>query len=270
VSNGASSGEYVITYTVEGYVGTITLNRPKNMNTFNAELHKKFMTTIVEADRDDASRVLILRGAGDKYFCGGPDMEEETGSPGSHRANARDAVVSPGRDLVDTMVRMEKPLIAMVNGDAFSVGATIAMLSDIVVMDEEARIGDTHVRTGLVAGDGGSVVWPLLIGATRAKELLMTSRLITGAEAARIGLVAHAVPASELQATVDKLAQELVALPPYAVQATKASVNKIIQFVSDLVLDASFGYEHLSMHSADRAEYLRAWAAGEIPDFRVR
>ena len=111
-----------------------------------------------------------------------------------------------------------------------------------------------------MAGDGGVIIWPALIGVAKAKEFLMTGRLIGGPEAERIGLVSRSVPSDELHETVLSLAEELASLPPYALQATKASINKIVAAMTGLVLDTSLAYEHLSMKTEDHREALRARA----------
>lgn len=242
-------------YTVEDNIGWITLNRPAQLNAIDLETHVLLQQTIQRADRDPANRVVVITGEGRGFCAGGDTTRMGSGRFGS---DDRHAVLSPGRHLVDTMVATEKPFIAMVNGPAVGLGATIALFCDIVVIADEAKIGDRHVNIGLVAGDGGAVIWPALIGVARAKECLMTGRLLGGAEAERIGLVSRSVPLAELRATVLALAEELAALPPYALQATKASINKHLAASSALVLDASLAYEHLSMKTEDHQEAVRA------------
>lgn len=243
-----------VLYHTDGHVGYITLNRPEKLNAIDVSTHVLLEGTIRRADRDPDTRVVVITGAG-RGFCSGGDT---TTMNGSFREKDRNAVFSPGRRLIDTMVSTEKPFIAQVNGPAAGLGATIALFCDIVVMADEAKIGDRHVNVGLVAGDGGAVIWPLLIGVAKAKEFLLTGRLIDGREAERIGLVSRSVPLAELGATVRALADELAALPPYAVQASKISVNKIVQSASGLVLDASLAFEHLSMKTDDHREAVAA------------
>ena len=132
---------------------------------------------------------------------------------------------------------VETPIIAMVNGPAAGLGATIALYCDIVLMADEAMIGDRHVNVGLVAGDGGAVMWPLLVGPLRAKEMLMTGRMLTGTEAASMGLVNRSVPLERLRDVTMALANEIAAQPPYAARATKASVNRYVSWMNNLVLE---------------------------------
>lgn len=253
-----SDGE-AVTLQSRDRVSTLTFNRPERLNAVDPPMHRLIAQRLREADQDPATRVIVITGAG-RAFCAGGDTK---GMADNDRFFGRDEhrtpVLTHGRDLVDAFVRAEKPIISMVNGPAMGLGATMALLGDIVIMAEDATIADRHVNVGLVAGDGGALVWPLLIGAARAKEYLMTGRMLTGAEAARIGLVSRAVPRTDLEATVSAIAGELAALPPYAVQATKASVNRILEAVSGIVLDTSLAYEHLSMATADHQEALAAW-----------
>ena len=124
---------------------------------------------------------------------------------------------------------------------------------------EDARIGDRHVNVGLVAGDGGAVIWPALVGVARAKEMLMTGRLLSGTEAAAIGLVNRAVPAGSLRETTVELARELAAQPPFAVKATKAAINRGLRRSVEDVLDVSLAWERLSMLREDHREAARAF-----------
>lgn len=248
--------EASVVLSTRGSVSVVTLNRPDRLNAIDLETHLLLEKTLREADADPETRVIVITGSG-RAFCAGGDVKRMEGRS-SFGVDHQATVHSPGRHLVDTMGKVEKPMIAMVNGYAVGLGATIALLTDVTIMAEEARIGDRHVNVGLVAGDGGALIWPLLIGTSRAKEFLMTGRMIDGAQAAQMGLVSRAVPLPELEDTVFELAQELADLPPYAVRATKASVNRIVNLVSSVVLETSLAYEHLSMKTADHQEALRA------------
>jgi enoyl-CoA hydratase len=252
----------------QGAVHRITLNKPDRLNAIDPDMHVLLERTIREADADEESRVIVLAGAG-RGFCSGGDTKGMVGKT-SFGKPGRKRVQSLGRHLVDTMLRTEKPMIAMVNGVAAGLGATIALLCDVVFMSEQASIGDRHVNVGIVAGDGGAFVWPLLLGPAAAKYYLMTGRLIEATEAERKGLIWKAVPADELENEVMALADELAALPPYAVQATKVSVNRLVASAASVVFDASLGYEHLSMHTDDHQEALAAWAEKRRGIYRGR
>ena len=163
---------------------------------------------------------------------------------------------------------MEKPIIAAINGDAVGLGATLALFADSTVIADTAKFGDSHVKVGLVAGDGGAVIWPILVGPNRAKEFLMRGKLVSGTEAQAMGLVNHAVPVDQVMEEAMKIARELNALPPLAVRWTKLSVNKYIKQQLNLILDASIAYEMLSINSRDHHEAAKAFLEKRPPVYK--
>ena len=169
--------------------------------------------------------------------------------------------------MFQNILEVSQPIICAVNGDAVGLGATLALFSDVSVISETAKFGDTHVKVGLVAGDGGAVVWPLLIGPNRAKEFLMRGRLVSGAEAHQLNLVNHQAPADQVMDKAMEIARELAAMPPLAVRWTKLSVNKWLKQQLNLVLDASIAYEMLSMNSKDHHEAAMAFIEKRKPEF---
>ena len=168
------------------------------------------------------------------------------------------------------LLEVQQPIIAAVNGPATGLGATLALFSDVIFAADNARIGDPHVRIGVVAGDGGAVIWPWLVGAARAKEFLLTGDLLTAAEAERIGLINRVVPADELMATALTLAQRLAAGPMQAIRGTKVSVNKILRDTVNLVLDTSLALEKQCFATADHREAIQAFVEKREPRFTGR
>ena len=156
--------------------------------------------SICAADHD--VNAIILTGAG-RAFCAGGDVkgmasgsaDRDRQEGQGQRCDRGPIAAANGRRVVENMLDVEQPIIGAINGDAVGLGATIALLCDITVVSEKARFADTHVKVGVVAGDGGAVIWPLLIGPHRAKEFLMRGNFINGAEAGRIGMVNYAVRA---------------------------------------------------------------------------
>ena len=138
-------------------------------------------------------------------------------------------------------------------------GATIALFSDIIIAAEGARIGDPHVRIGVVAGDGGAVIWPWLVGAARAKEFLMLGDSIDAREAYRMGLINRVVPADELQTVAMGIAGRLAGGPTRAIRGTKVAVNKILRDTANLVLDTSLALEKQCFDTADHKEAIEAF-----------
>ncbi|MCH7511987.1 MAG: hypothetical protein IIB19_06455, partial [Chloroflexi bacterium] len=131
-------------------------------------------------------------------------------------------------------------------------------------------IADTHVRLGLVAGDGGAVIWPLLVGVHRAKQYLLTGDFVSAEEAERIGLVNQVVPAEELMPTARALAERLANGPTWAMRWTKASINKLIRERMNLILDTSLAFEALSTTTEDHREAARAFMEKRDPHYTGR
>jgi enoyl-CoA hydratase len=234
------------------------LNRPEKLNAVDGLMHRELAEAFRSADADADSQVIVLTGAG-RAFCAGGDVDLMDSESGADVPKRDVQVHDPGRTLIDAVLWVEKPIIAMINGAAVGLGATLALLSDVPVASDKARIGDRHVNVGLVAGDGGAAIWPLLIGINRAKELLMTGRLLSGQEALDLGLVNHVVASEMLEDFVFGLAEELAALPPYAVRATKAAVNRQLRRAVEDVLDVSIAFERLSLQREDHREAARAF-----------
>src|SRR6267378_4879431 len=179
-------------------VATVTLNRPQARNAINQKLIRELRTIWDDLGDDHAVNAVVLTGAGEFFSVGGDvkAMSERPGGDVLEEGEVHDPMIS--RRGVTRQLELDKPIIAAINGDAIGLAATHALLSDITVMAEDARIGDTHVsRVGLVAGDGGTVIWPLLVGINKAKEFLIRGTLLSGKEAERIGLVNHVVPRSQ-------------------------------------------------------------------------
>src|SRR5262249_1474538 len=161
-------------------VATITMNRPDTLNAINARMHTELTRVFREIESDSGVDLMILTGAG-SAFCAGGDiawMQEGVDDPPSFNA-----VIHEAKELVFGILDCEKPILAKVNGHAVGLGATLALYCDVIFMADHAKIGDPHVKVGLVAGDGGAVIWPQLIGYARAKEYLMTGDLVAAADA---------------------------------------------------------------------------------------
>lgn len=239
----------------EGRVLTATIAAPGPVNAVDARLHDELARIFTDLQHDAGSDIIILTGEGRAFSAGG-DFDwfaEQIAEPARFRDIGWDA-----KRIVTSLLDVEKPVICRLNGAAAGLGATIALLCDIIVADETALIGDPHVKVGLVAGDGGAVIWPQLIGYARAKEYLMTGDLVKASEAARIGLINHAVPAGELDAKVAEIVAKLQANPRWAVRWTKTVTNQPLKALVSQMMDASIAYEMMSNLTADRAEAVAA------------
>ena len=191
---------------------TITMNRPERLNAIDEVMHRELEDVFGAVGVDPEVSAVVLTGAG-RGFCSGGDVRamDERGGAIALQDRPLGAVSQGGRRILHNLLWVEQPMICALNGVAAGLGATLALFCDIIYASDQARIGDTHVRAGLVAGDGGAVIWPLLIGMAKAKELLMTGDIIDAREAERIGLVNKVVPHDELMETVGEL---LVGWPP--------------------------------------------------------
>jgi enoyl-CoA hydratase len=243
-------------------VATLTLNRPDSRNAVSPRMHTELAEIWPRVAADPEIDVIILTGAG-KAFCAGGDVKALDAGAFKHRGS----MTYEARQLITGLLEVEQPIIAAINGDAIGLGATIALFCDITVAAETARIADPHVRVGLVAGDGGAVIWPHLVGPNRAKEFLMRGNMLSGTEAARLGLVNYAVPAGEVMKKASELARELADGPRWAIRWTKVSVNKTLKESVNLVLDTSLAFEEVSMTLPDYHEATRAFVERRKPVF---
>ena len=240
-------------------VAVLTFNQPDRLNAFDTEMHQDVEEAFVALADDEGVKVVVVTGAG-KAFSAGGDLKQLVSTHGTVEGWKQIATgMHSVKRIVDNILSCRKPTIAAVNGDAVGLGAIIALCCDLQIMSETARLGDTHVRVGLVAGDGGTVMWPLLLGPNRAKDFLMRGRLVKGVEAERVGLVTQCAPPEQTLARALELAQELAGLPSMAVQLTKVLVNKGIKDQMNLMMDASIAYEYLTMVSHDHKEAAEAF-----------
>ena len=221
----------------DGGLRIITLNRPDELNAVNDALHMG-LARIWEALNEDAEvRAAVITGAGRAFSAGGDFRYLDE----LRRDEAlRRKTIKHGRDLVIGMVRCRVPVIAAVNGPAVGLGCSLAALSDIVYMADTAHFADPHVQIGLVAADGGPLVWGSQISLLQAKEFALTGVRIKAARALELGLANHVVaePVSEAIGCAKKIME----LPPQAVEATKRLMN--IQLERSVM--ASLDYANLA------------------------
>jgi len=253
-----------ITFERRGRVLQVTLNRPEKLNAVDAVLHTELARVFVDISNDPDSDIVVLTGAGRAFSSGGDIgwMQDMIDQPGGFEQTGREA-----KQIVFGLIDCEKPVVAKLNGHATGLGATIALFCDVIFAAEHAKIGDPHVSVGFVAGDGGAVIWPQLIGYARAKEYLLTGDLMTATQAAQMGLINHVVPADELDARVDAFADRLAAGATKAIRWTKMSVNIGLRDLATSIMDASLAYEALSNATPDHQEAVRAFAEKRPPVF---
>ena len=246
-------------------IAILTLNRPERLNAVNGAMHSELMSLFLDVQADEEVRAAVLTGAG-RAFCAGGDF----GGGANMRSKTGLNMMQEARRIVDNLLDCEKPIVAAVNGAAAGLGATVALLCDVVVASKNARIGDPHVKMGITAGDGGAVIWPLLVGVNRAKYMLMTGDLVTADEAFQMGLVNRVVDEGEALNEGLVIARRLANGAPYAVQSSKMAVNKFIKMVSNLVLPVSLSTEAESMRTEDHREAVKAFQEKREPKFTGR
>jgi enoyl-CoA hydratase/carnithine racemase len=253
-------------------VATLTINRPDRLNAVNGPLHHELEQVWIDLAADGDVNAIIFTGAG-RAFCAGGDIKgmAEGGfvdSAKKGKGRGRGPITAAnGRRVVENMLDVEQPIIGAINGDAIGLGATLALLSDIIVVSEKARFADTHVKVGVVAGDGGAVIWPLLVGPHRAKEFLMRGNFINGAEAGRIGMVNYAVAPEQVMAKAQELAQELADGPTFAIRWSKLAVNKWLKTQANLIMDAGLAYEMMTFNTWHHKEAVKAFIEKRKPNF---
>jgi enoyl-CoA hydratase len=231
-----------------GRLLTITLNRPDALNAVDDRMHDDLIAVFSFVAKDDDSDVIVLTGAGRAFSAGGDlaHLADMASCPELFDVDALRA-----KRIVYAILDLEKPLICRLNGPAVGLGATLALLCDVVFAADHAKIGDPHVSIGLVAGDGGAIVWPQRIGLARAKEYLLTGELIPAKAAEVMGLINHCVPAAELDQAVNAFCQRLLDGSTNAIRWTKVLLNLELKRVAHAVMDAGIAYEAVTVRSAD-------------------
>ena len=246
---------------------TVTLNLPKTMNAVGEALHTELSELFYDLQIDKGSDVIILTGAG-KAFSAGGDVDQMKKNNESENFDTTQLVEA--KKMIFGLLDLEKPIIAKINGDAMGLGATIALFCDIIFANEEARIADPHVSVGIVAGDGGAVIWPQLIGYARAKHYLMTGSMIKGKEAADIGLINFSFPLGELDEKVDSYARKLSAGSTDAIRWTKVAVNVGLKQLASSIMDVGLGYEAITIRSPDHAEGIASFLEKRKPNYESK
>jgi enoyl-CoA hydratase len=257
-------GFKTIALTRQGRRLTITLNRPDALNAVNFDMHEELPDVLRFAASDPHSDVVVLTGAGEAFSAGGDlaHIENFAARPALFDNEARVA-----KRIVMALLDIEKPVVCRLNGHAIGLGATLALMCDVIFAAEGAKIGDPHVKLGLVAGDGGAMIWAARIGLGRAKEFLLTGDLVSAKRAEEIGLVNHCLPADQLDGAVDAFCQKLLAGASRAINWTKVLMNMELKRVASAVLEAGVAYESLSVRTAELREGVQALKDKRRPSF---
>ena len=224
----------------EGPIRVLTMNRPEKLNSVNQGLHLAMGNVWQQLRQDPDLKVVVLTGAGRAFSAGGDmDLLERTAKDHEFRYQS----MADAQRIINEMLAFPYPVIAAVNGPAVGLGCSAAVLCDIVLASDRAFFADPHVSVGLVAADGGALVWPMLMGALRAKEYLFTGDRIDAELAVQLGLANRVVPHDELLPEAITLAERLARQPQQALMDTKRSVNLHLQRAVSGVIDFAFAAE---------------------------
>lgn len=251
----------------DGAIATLTINRPKALNALDALTFDEIEAAVAEVGKDDALRVLIVTGAGEKAFVAGADI------PSLNALNSAfdgAAVSRRGQEVFDTIERLEKPVLAAINGFALGGGCELALSCDIRFAADTAKMGLPEINLGLLPGYGGSQRLPRLVGKSIAKKIMFTGDMVDAAEALRIGLVDEVVPAADLMDVVKKFAAKLAGKAPLAMALAKRAVNEGMETDLDRanIFEASlFG---IAIGSEDMKEGTGAFLEKRKPSFKGR
>jgi enoyl-CoA hydratase/carnithine racemase len=209
----------------DGAVRVLTLNRPEARNAFNDDLKLAFVDRLRHLARDTDARAVVVTGAGEAFSSGG----DIANFANRHKFENRFYWMREARLLADEMLRCHLPVVAALNGPAVGLGCSVAIMCDLVLISEDAFMCDPHVGVGLVAADGGAVLWPLMMSYLKAKEYLLLGERIPAEECVRVGLANRTVPSGQVLEAAVTLAQRLAELPWQSVQETKRAINLHLQ-----------------------------------------
>lgn len=252
----------------EDGIAVVTMNDPDKLNAVGPHNHWQLEDIWLKLARDESIKVIVLTGAGNAFSAGGDIKKMAERAQTEYGLQYALRVPLNTLRLWEHLLLCPQPIIAAVNGDAIGLGTSLFLFCDMSIVAEDAKVGDTHIRVGLVAGDGGAVMWPLLVGPQKAKEYLMRGKLLSGAQAAEIGLVNYAFPKNQVLEESLKIAREIAAQPLWAVRWSKASVNKQVKAQVNQILELSIAYESMTMLTQDYAAATSAFANKEKPVFK--
>ena len=244
-------------------IGYVKINRPEKLNALNRKVMEEMLDCFQALQKDEEVRVVILTGSGEKAFVAGADINElARQSPVEGKETSQF-----GQQVFNLIESLGKPVIAAINGFALGGGCELALACTLRIAADTARLGQPEVKIGLIPGYGGSQRLPRLVGKCRALELILTGEPVTASEAHRLGLVNHVVPAAELMAAAEKLAQKIIANAPLAIKFALEAVHHGMEMpaAEGQFLEATlFG---LCNTTADMKEGTRAFLEKRPPRF---
>jgi enoyl-CoA hydratase/carnithine racemase len=261
-----------ILYDVDEGVATITLTKPERLNAFDNDMLTEWADALQQADKDREVRAIIITGAG-RGFCSGMNVAQEAAGDGVLRTQATVATRRHSlRDRVHpiprTLIQLEKPYIAAINGAAAGAGMDMATMADIRFASSTARVGMTYVRMGLIPGDGGCYTLPRIVGTQRALDMIWTGKMFTAQEALEMGYVMAVYEPDELMPKVTEYARQLAKGPATAVQLAKKLVYRSENLPFDEHLDMAQMAMFIAQSTDDAREGPKAFVEKREPQFK--
>jgi len=256
----------------EGRLLRVVLNQPDSLNAVSGDLQEDLIELWPIVRRDESVGCVLLTAAGASFSAGGDikGMAERAADRERNGALVVGGLLQRAKVLLAGMLDVEQPIVAAVQGYAMGLGATIALCSDVTIAADDATFADTHVAIGIVAGDGGALIWPLLLPVNVAKYYLMTGERISGAEAARLGMVLKSVPAGQLAQSAEEVAVKLANGASLAIRWTKYTVNQTLRERLHSLFDIGILLEGASMLSDDHRDATAAFVDKRRPTFNGR
>lgn len=261
------SEENILLTEKRGKVGIITLNRPDKLNAFNDELTFRLQDALKEMEKDTSVRCLVLTGSG-RGFCSGQDLQSRSVSQEmGERPSLGDSIRRRYNPIIIRLRRMEKPVVAAVNGVAAGAGASLAFACDFRIVSQKASFIQSFTRVGLVPDSGSTFLLPRLIGATRAFELMLTADKLSADDAMALNLVNEVVPEDSVMEKAMNLAERLASGPTKAFGLTKRAFNKALFDDLEELLEYEACLQEIAGRSDDFQEGVKAFVEKREPAY---
>jgi len=258
------TSETPVTFTREGAVAFLTLARPEARNALNAASLATLRSHLGAMRKDNSVFAVVLRGSGERAFCAGADLKERRGMD---EQQVQDFVVQI-RATMDDLAGLPQPTIAAINGAAFGGGCELALSCDLRLMVEGAGIGLTETSLAIIPGAGGCARLPRLVGAAKAKQMILLAERLTATQALDCGLVHETAPREDFEGAVQDLLARLLRNGPLALQAAKDAIDGGLDMSMAQALEHEASCYRRIIPTADRLEALAAFADKRMPTFR--
>lgn len=258
-----------ILFTIEQGVATLTLNRPEQLNSFNAQMHKEVREALKQVRQNPEVRCLLITGSG-RGFCAGQDLGDRNVAPGAAAPDLGESIEKNYNPLIRSLRDLPMPVICAVNGVAAGAGANIALACDITLAAKSASFIQAFCKIGLVPDSGGTWTLPRAVGMARAKALALLGDRLSAEQAEQWGMIWRCVDDAALQDEALKLARQLATQPTYGLALIKRALNASASNSFDEQLDLERDLQRLAGRSEDYREGVAAFMAKRTPEFKGR